>query len=194
MKLNLKGPIRQVSSRPRQRRVPRITIFALAQTVSKVEPKTVMIRPLMESKIKACPHVASAKAIFPSHSGIAFSAKVSLKDDVPHLVNDHPPARLDNLFICDACDAGNVQGILQGSGEHTEEHHLIRCLAPEKEDDEVSPTEQRLTLIEGRLDDMQTKMQTQWDDLTGQLNGLNARMGNIEQLLLRLAGAPGNVA
>ena len=120
--------------------------------------------------------MASAKAVFPSHSGIAFSAKVSLKDDVPHLITDHPPARLDDLFICDACDARNVRDLSRSSGKHTEDHHLIRCLAPEKADDEVSPTEQRLTLIESRLND------------------LTARMGNIEQLLLRLAGAPGTVA
>lgn len=74
------------------------------------------------------------------------------------------------------------------------DHHLIRCLAPEKADVEVSPTEQRLTLIEGRLNGLHIEMQTQWDDLTGRLNGLTARMGNIEQLLLRLAGTPGTVA
>ena len=60
-----------------------MTIFPLAQTVPKVEPKR-MIRPLpMQPKMKTYPHVASAKAHFPSHSGIAFSVKVGLKDDVP---------------------------------------------------------------------------------------------------------------
>jgi hypothetical protein len=115
-------------------------------------------------------------------------------DDLPHLIADNPSARLDNFFICDACDPKNMRDLSRSSGMHPEDHHLIRCLAPEKADDGLSPTEQRLTLIEERLSGMQTKMQTQWDDLTGRLDGLTARMGNIEQLLLRLAGAPGMVA
>jgi hypothetical protein len=98
----------------------------------------------------------------------------------------HAPL-LDDLFICDACDAEGVPDLERSSGNHTEEHHLIRCLAPEKEDDQVSPTDQRLTSIEDRLDDMQTKMQTQLDDLS-------ARIGNIEQLLHRLTEALGSVA
>jgi hypothetical protein len=66
---------------------------------------------------------------------------------------------------------------MRSSGKHTEEHHLIRCLAPEEtdEEDEGSTTEQRLTSMEGRL-------QTH-------LDALNGRMGNIEQLLHRLVGA-----
>ena len=84
---------------------------------------------------------------------------------------------LDDLYICNACDAAGVPDLIQRSGKHTEKHHLIRCLAPEKADGKASPTEQRLTSIEGRLDGMQT-----------QLNDLNSRMGNIEQLLQRLVG------
>ncbi len=59
------------------------------------------------------------------------------------------------------------------------EHHLIRCPASEKADEKVSTTEQRLTLIEGYLKGMHTE-----------LDGLNARMGNILKLLQRLVGAP----
>ncbi len=57
----------------------------------------------------------------------------------------------------------------------------IRCPASEKVDEKASTTEQRLTLIliEGRLNGMQM-----------QLDGLNACMGNIEQFLQRLVGAP----
>jgi hypothetical protein len=66
---------------------------------------------------------------------------------------------------------------MRSSGKHTEEHRLIRCVAPEKTDDRATQTEQRLTSIEGRLDGMQT-----------QLNDLDACMGNIEQLLHRLLG------
>ena len=65
------------------------------------------------------------------------------------------------------------------SGKHSEYHHLIRCLAPE-EDDNTTSTEQRLTSLEDRLTSMQSKMQSQYDDLTGHI-------GNIEQLLHRLA-------
>jgi len=68
---------------------------------------------------------------------------------------------------------------MRSAGKHTEEHHLIRCLAPEKTDDNATTTEQRLTSIEGRLDGMHT-----------QLNDLNARMETIERLLQRLVGAP----
>ena len=78
---------------------------------------------------------------------------------------------------------------MRSSGKHTEEHHLIRCLAPETDKDIGSRTEQRLTSIEGRLDGMQTQL----DDLTGRMGDLigdlNSRIGNIEQLLQRLVGA-----
>jgi hypothetical protein len=90
---------------------------------------------------------------------------------------------LDNLYICNACDTVGVPDLTRSSGKHTEEHHLIRCLAPEKTKDEAATSEQRLTSIEGRLDGMQT-----------QLNDLHTRMGNIEQLLQRLVGAPGGGA
>lgn len=87
---------------------------------------------------------------------------------------------LDNLYICNACDTVGVPDLTRSSGAHTEEHHLIRCLAPpEKTEDKATTSEQRLTSIEGRLDGMQT-----------QLNDLNGRMGNIEQLLQTLVGAP----
>ncbi len=61
---------------------------------------------------------------------------------------------------------------MRASGKHTEEHHLIRCLALEKPNTKASTTEQRLTLIEGRL------------------NGMQTQLDNIEQLLQRLVGAP----
>ncbi|KAI0301375.1 hypothetical protein BC826DRAFT_989073 [Russula brevipes] len=86
----------------------------------------------------------------------------------------------DNLFICDACDADGVPDLVRSSGKHTEGHHLVRCQAPKTPDDEASPTEQRLTSIEGRLDGMQT-----------QLDGLNSR---IEQILHRLAAGPESAA
>lgn len=83
---------------------------------------------------------------------------------------------------------------------------MIRCLEPESTKDKALPTEERLTVIEGRLDGMQTQL----DDLTGHMGGLasrvgelngtvedlTSRIGNIEQLLHRLlaAGASGNAA
>ncbi len=109
---------------------------------------------------------------------------------------------LDNLFICDTCDTVGVPDLVRSSGKHTEEHHLIRCLAPEKADDEdegLKP-EQRLTSIEGRLNGIQTQLGDltgrvgditgRMEGLTGYIGDLNARMGNIEQLLYRLVGAP----
>ena len=70
---------------------------------------------------------------------------------------------------------------MQSSGKHSEYHHLIRCLAPE-DDNSAYSTEQRLTSLEDRLTSMQSRIQSQFDDLTG-------RIGNIEQLLHRLATA-----
>ena len=69
------------------------------------------------------------------------------------------------------------------SGKHTEEHHLIRCLAPEKDDDDTPAADERLMSIENRLDSMQTR----FDDLTDRIGDLTSRMGNIEQLLQNLA-------
>ena len=121
----------------------------------------------------------NAKALFPFHSGFAYFAKVSFKDDSANLYVLNERGRLDNLYICDACDAEGVPDLMGNFGKHTMEHHLIRCLRTKKtDDDQASPTEQRLTSIEGRLDGLQT----QFDDLTG-------RMGNIEQLLHKLVGA-----
>ena len=91
---------------------------------------------------------------------------------------------VDGLYICDGCDTEGVPDLTRSSGKHTAEHHLIRCLAPVVDDDEdkPSPTEQRLISIEGRLDGLQTQLQTQLDDLTG-------RIGNIERLLHKLVAA-----
>ncbi|KAI0298350.1 hypothetical protein B0F90DRAFT_1669084 [Multifurca ochricompacta] len=86
----------------------------------------------------------------------------------------------DNLFICDACDTEGVPDLMRSSGKHTEDHHLIRCQAPEKSDEVASSTDQRLMLLEDRLNTMQTR----FDDLTG-------RIGNIEHLLQKLAGTTG---
>jgi len=136
--------------------------------------------------------VRNAKVDFPSHSGIAYFAKVSPGDVTihPYVLNVRG-APLDDFYICEGCDAEGVPDVMRSSGKHTEEHHLIRCLAPEKTDDEekASLTEQRLTSMEGLL-------QTQLDDLTGRIGeltghfgDLNARIVNIEQLLHRLLGA-----
>ena len=91
-------------------------------------------------------------------------------------------ALLDDLYICDGCDAEGVPDLMRSSGKHTEEHHLIRCLAPEKTDDkDKAVTEQRLTSMEGRL-------QTQLDDLTGRVGDLNGRMGDLNGRVGDLTG------
>jgi len=99
------------------------------------------------------------------------------------------PTLLDNLFLCDACDGEGAPELMRSSGKHTEDHHLIRCLAPEKEDNTLSSTELRLISLEDRLNGMQSRfdnMQSRFDDL-GQ--DLTSRIGNMEQLLHRLAAA-----
>jgi prefoldin subunit 5 len=70
-----------------------------------------------------------------------------------------------------------VPDLTRSSGKHTEYHHLIRCLAPEKVKEAASSTEQRFMSLEKRLDKMQTRFEN-----------LDNRIGNIEQLLHRLAG------
>jgi hypothetical protein len=164
--------------------------------------------------------VGNARVDFPSHSGIVYFAKVSHCDDTvyPCVLNVRG-AVLDDLYICDGCDAEGVPDLMRSSGKHTEEHHLIRCLAPEKMDDKDKAvlTERRLTSMESRLEGRLDGMQTQLDDLTGRMEDLtgrmghltghtgdltgrmgdltghigdlNARIGNIEQLLHRLLGA-----
>ncbi|KAI9464116.1 hypothetical protein BJY52DRAFT_1166045 [Lactarius psammicola] len=82
----------------------------------------------------------------------------------------------DNLFLCDACDGEGVPELMRSSGKHTEDHHLIRCQAPEKDDDTLSSTERRLISLEDRL-----------GNLTHLTQDLTSRMGNMEQLLHRLA-------
>jgi hypothetical protein len=83
--------------------------------------------------------------------------------------------QLDNLLICDACDAEGVPDLVRSSGRHTEDHHLIRCLAPENAEDKALPTEQRLTMIEGSLDGMQTQL----GDLTARMGDVTSRMGDL---------------
>ncbi|KAI9464112.1 hypothetical protein BJY52DRAFT_1221492 [Lactarius psammicola] len=95
----------------------------------------------------------------------------------------------DYLFLCDACDREGVPELMRSSGKHTEDHHLIRCLAPKKEDDTLSSTELRLISLEDRLNDVQSRfdhMQSRFDDLS---QDLTSRIGNMEQLLHRLAAA-----
>ena len=109
----------------------------------------------------------------------------------------HSVYKIDDLFICNACDSEGVPDVVRSSGRHTEDHHLIRCLVPENVEDKVLPAERRLTLIEGRLDGMQTQLDditTRMGDLSGYVGDLTSRMGNIEHLLHRLlaAGTPAN--
>ena len=82
----------------------------------------------------------------------------------------------DDLFICDACDRAGVPDLMRSSGKHTEDHHLIRCRAPEKKNDDTSSsTEQRLLSVEGRIDGMQAQL----DDLTRCTGDLNGRVGDL---------------
>jgi capsule polysaccharide export protein KpsE/RkpR len=78
---------------------------------------------------------------------------------------------------------------MRSSGKHTEEHHVIRCLAPAKDDD-APATEERLISIEGRLDTVHAR----FNDLGGRIEDLTSRIGNIEQLLYKLTGISGTGA
>jgi len=91
---------------------------------------------------------------------------------------------LDNLFICDACDAKGVPDLVRASGKHTEEHHLIRCLKPEKVNEAVSSPDQRLISINGRLADIQMQftdmMQTQSSGIQSQFTGIQSQFTGIQ--------------
>jgi hypothetical protein len=67
-----------------------------------------------------------------------------------------------------------VPDLMRESGKHTEEHHLIRCLAPEKAKETPPSTEQRFASLEKRLDNMQTRL----DDLSGKMEQLLSRSTN----------------
>ncbi|KAI9464111.1 hypothetical protein BJY52DRAFT_887328 [Lactarius psammicola] len=109
----------------------------------------------------------------------------------------------DDLFLCDACDRNGVPELMGSFGEHSEDHHLIRCLAPEKEDDTLSSTERRLISLEDQLNNMHSRfdntqsrfdnMQSQFDNLQSRFDDLSqdltSRIRNMEQLLHRLAAS-----
>ncbi|KAF8273628.1 hypothetical protein EI94DRAFT_1795034 [Lactarius quietus] len=88
----------------------------------------------------------------------------------------------DHLFLCDSCDGEGVPELIRSSGKHTEDHHLIRCLAPEKDDDTLSSTERRLISLEDQLHNLQSRFDGLTQDIT-------IRIGNMEQLFHRLATA-----
>ena len=94
-----------------------------------------------------------------------------------------------DLFICNTCDSEGVPDLERSSGKHTEEHYLIRCLKSQKTDDNVLPTEKRLTLMEGRLDDISRCI----GDLTGCIRDLDARIGKFEQFV-KVTAAPEHTA
>jgi len=64
------------------------------------------------------------------------------------------PAQLDNLFICEACNAKESLILIEVPGGT------------------------RKTIIEGRLDGMQTRL----DDLTGRMGDLNGYVGDLPAL------------
>jgi hypothetical protein len=71
---------------------------------------------------------------------------------------------------------------MRSSGKHTEGHHLIRCLTPEKHAHVVDSTERRLMLLEDQLYNLQSRFDGLTQDLT-------IRIGDMEQLFHRLATA-----
>lgn len=98
---------------------------------------------------------------------------------------DVPFHTLDNLFLCDVCDGEGIPELMRSSGKHTEDHHLICCLAPEKGGDTLSSTERRLMSLEDQLHNLHSR----FDGLT---QDLAIRIGNMEQLFHRLATTASN--
>jgi hypothetical protein len=132
----------------------------------------VVLKVFQMTQVVTCPHVAAATDISLFRFGIAFFVKVCLLGRIVPSQLD-TDVLSDELFICDSCDMEGAPDLIRASGEHTEEHHLIRCLAPERAEEAPSSLEKRL------------------DDMQSQFNDLSGRMGNIEQLLHRLAARIG---
>jgi len=110
----------------------------------------------LEIEIKTCPDVAVARIIFPSRSGIAFSAQVRLKDNPPHLSAD-----------LNEVSGGTLRSIISFVVLHRRTQSMK--FPPQSNDSRRSRA-------------------------VGQIGDLHARMGNIEQLLHKLAGALGSAA
>ena len=67
----------------------------------------------------------------------------------------------DDLFLCEACEAGDAAlGLMRSSGKHVEDHRLIRCLARTQDDEITVSMEQRLVTLEDRLNSMHGRMET----------------------------------
>ena len=98
-----------------------------------------------------------------------------------------PSLLSDNLFICNSCDIEGVPDLTRSSGKHTEEHHLIRCLAPPEEAENAPLVEQRLASLEEQLGNMQK----QFVSLEEQVGNMHKRFDDfssrIEELLNKLA-------
>jgi len=93
---------------------------------------------------------------------------------------------IDDVFICDACDQKGVPD-LPNRPEHTEEHHLIRCLAPRK-DETTASVERRLVAVEGQLHTMHTQVEGQLHTMHTRFDDLCNKFGTLEQLLHDLHG------
>ena len=154
-------------------------MFTPLRTGPKIEPSPRIRRRHTQYRAKVqsktCLHVVNARVLFPSPSGIAYFAMVGIECDPLLIFLTTHSTQLDNLFICNTCDTEGVPDLVRSSGRHTEDHHLLRCLAPEDVEDKALPTEQRLTRIEGCLDGMQTQL----DDLTGRMGDLNGYVGDL---------------
>ena len=129
-------------------------------------------------RVETCLRAAIAKDIFLFPFGIVYFAKVSPWDQIaPNRLNtDTLLALSDNLFICSICDKEGVPDLTRSSEKHTEEHHLIRCLAPE-EAKKAPSTEQRLASLEKRLDNMQTRFDEFSDKIEQLLHKLASNIG-----------------
>jgi len=86
----------------------------------------------------------------------------------------------DDVFICDTCDQKGVPKIPMLL-EHTEEHHLIRCLAPRKDEGTTASVEQRLVALEGHLHNLCSRFET-LEQLLHDIHGLTrgAGVGSVE--------------
>jgi chromosome segregation ATPase len=94
-----------------------------------------------------------------------------------------------------------VPDLTRSSGKHTEEHHLIRCLAPPEEAEKAPLVEQRLASLEEQLGNMQNRfvsLEEQVGNMHKRFVSLEEQVGNmhkrfddfssrIEELLNRVA-------
>ena len=91
-----------------------------------------------------------------------------------------PPA--EERFICEDCD----YKCLAFNDVHTRKHTLVRVIEKVVEAALPTPTEERLGIVEGHLESVQTRlmrMETRFEGIEARFGGMEAQLERVEALL-----------